>query len=74
MKEKEYMYIRKTTSEINTLLGKPNKHSDESIWFYDIIKSFLYQKEMVLFFEKGRVINILTIQYIVGAKFSEKYF
>ena len=61
----------KSKQQVLQLIGHSNYHSEFDIWFYNLIRNIFFRREMVVFFSKNIVLDVLITDYFLGSKIRE---
>ena len=61
----------KSKQQVLQLMGHSNYHSEFDIWSYNLIRNIFFRREMVVFFSKNIVLDVLITDYFLGSKIRE---
>lgn len=61
----------KSKQQVLQLMGHSNYHSEFDIWSYNLIQNIFFRREMVVFFSKNIVLDVLITDYFLGNKIRE---
>ena len=61
----------KSKQQVLQLIGHSNYHSEFDIWSYNLIQNIFFRREMVVFFSKNIVLDVLITDYFLGNKIRE---
>ena len=61
----------KSKQQVLQLMGHSNYHSEFDIWSYNLIQNIFFRREMVVFFSKNVVLDVLITDFFLGNKIKE---
>jgi len=68
------IHLHQTKIEILKIWGKPNKNSDDYIWFYSWYNYGIFKDEIAFIFDEHQVVDICITSYIFWIKYKNTFY